>query len=450
MSTLLLYFSLLTIPLSSLRLNIKTEKLKNGLTVVVVEDTSNPLVSVQVWYKVGSRNEITGLTGISHMLEHMMFKGTEKLKPEEYSEIIQRNGGTENAFTSEDKTVYWSELPSDRLELALELESDRMANAVFREFDSERKVVMEERKWRTENSPWGSLYEALRAAAYIAHPYHNPVIGWMSDIESYTLEDLERHYHTYYVPNNAVLVISGDVEAGKAFKLARKYFGKIKEGKTPPPVRTVEPEQKGERRVIVEKEGYTSMLAMAFHIPSFTDPDFPALYILSYILGAGKGCLLNRVLVEEKELATSAYCFVMQSIDPGLFYIFAVPQRGIDTDSLEEAIYSLLDTLKENGPGAFDLERALNVALSDEISGLQSTIGKGYGAGQFALVGDPEMVNEWPEKLASVRAEDVKDVAQKYLREQNRTVAVLKPIPPANPEEYMKKMEEGSKKKFRR
>ncbi len=434
----------------SLKLPITTRTLDNGLTVVVVEDTANPLVSVQVWYKVGSRNEHNGITGISHFLEHMMFKGTDKLAPEEYSRIIQRNGGTENAFTSEDKTVYWSILPSSKLELALELEADRMANARFREFDSEKEVIKEERRWRTENSPWGALYEAIRAAAFVAHPYHNPVIGWMSDIDALTVEDLEKHYRTYYIPNNAILVICGDVRSDEVFQLVEKYFGKIPKGKNPPSVRTIEPEQQGERRVVIEKEGFTNLIGIAYHTPPFYHEDFPALYVLTYILGAGKGSLLNQKLVEERQKATAAYCFIRNTVDPGLLYIFAVPQHGVEAAEVESLIYSILDSLKVNGPSDFELERAINLALSDEVSSLQSVRGKGLSVGLFALIGRPEMINEWPSLLASVTKEDVKRVANKYLVARNRTVGVLKPIPPKNPIEFMKKMQEGSKKTFRR
>jgi zinc protease len=433
----------------SLSLPIEKRTLDNGLTVVVVEDHSSPLVSVQVWYKVGSRNEHEGITGISHLLEHMMFKGTERIGSEEYSIIIQRHGGTDNAFTSEDKTAYWSVLPSSKLEIALDLESDRMVNIVFREFESERDVVKEERRWRTENSPWGILFEHLGAFAYMAHPYRNPVVGWMSDLSSLTLDDIKEYYRKYYAPNNAILIIAGDVNPKEAFKLAEKYFGEIPRGPEPEPVRTVEPKQLGERRVVVRKEGFVTLLAIAYHIPEFKSPEYPPLYLLSIILGQGKSSRLYRRVVYEENAASSISSWTDRSIDPGLFYIFTSLREGVSPQDVESMIYDEIESVGDS-IGEGELEKALNRALSSFVFRMQSVVGKGMMVGNFAILDKPEAVNTWMERLKGVKIEDIKEVARKYLTPENRTVVILEPVLPEDIEAYMEKMKEGAKKKFRR
>jgi len=430
---------------------VESKTLKNGLEVFVVESHETPLVSVQVWYKVGSRYEHEGITGISHMLEHMMFKGTEKIKPEEYSEIIQRYGGTDNAFTAEDETAYWSVLPSSKIEVALELEADRMQNAVFREFESEKNVVMEERRWRTDNSPWNCLYEQVRATAFVSHPYHNPVIGWMNDIKAFTLDDVKKHYKTYYVPNNAFLVISGDVKPEKAFKLAEKYFGKIPRGEEPPPVRSVEPPQLGEKRVKVRKEGFTYFFDVAYHIPNYTDPDKPALDILANILGRGKSSRFYQSLVQEKGLANNVWVWARDACDPTLFFISATLQRGKSPEEFEEALDSLIEDLKENGIRDEELKRAKEMLSSQFIFQLQSVAGRGMMVGEYAiLTGKGTAINEYIPRLMKVTKEDVQKVAQKYLTKDNRTVGIFEPVQPKDIEAFMKQMEEGAKKTFRR
>lgn len=442
------YFIILfTISLSWGRLSIPIEKkiLDNGLTVVVVEDHSSPLVSVQVWYKVGSRYEHEGITGISHLLEHMMFKGTKKIGSEEYSLIIQRLGGTNNAFTSEDKTAYWSVLPSSKLEIALDLESDRMVNNVFREFESEKEVVKEERRWRTENSPWGLLFEHLGAFSYMAHPYRNPVIGWMSDIEAINLEDIKKHYKTYYSPNNAILVIVGDVNSQDAFNLVEKYFGNIPKGKEPDPVRTVEPKQMGERRITIKKEGFVTLLAIAYHIPEFKNPEFPALYLLSIILGQGKSSRLYKRIVYEEKVASSVSTWVDRSVDPGLFYIYASLKEGSTPHDVESFIYEEIDKL-EKTVSEKELEKALNRAISSFVLQMQSVAGKGMMIGNFAILDKPEAVNTWIDRLKEVKVEDIESGAKKYLSHINRTVVILKPVPPKDVEAYIEKMKEGAKK----
>lgn len=432
------------------QLNIHAFTLDNGLKVLVVEDHSVPLVSTQVWVRAGSRNERQGITGISHLLEHMMFKGTQKRKSEEYSLVIQSLGGTDNAFTAEDKTAYYSVLPSSKAEVAFDLESDRFQNAVFREFESEKNVVMEERRWRTENDPWGLLFEHLEAIAFIAHPYHNPIIGWMSDLENITLEDVKNYYRTYYVPNNLVLVVSGDITPERARELAEKYFGPIPRGPAPPPVRTQEPPQRGERRVTVEKEGFLNAVAIAWHIPPFSHPDYPALEILATILGNGKSSRLYRKLVQEQGIATAVGAFSDARVDPSLFYIYGALSQGKTLEELETGILQEVERLQKEPVNSEELQKAYNKAASAFVFRQQSVAGKGFMVGNFEILESWEVVNTYLDRLKAVTAEDVMRVAQTYLTPDNRTVAHLVAVPPANPEEYFKKMQEGAKKEFRR
>ncbi|MGB9590182.1 MAG: M16 family metallopeptidase, partial [Candidatus Hydrothermia bacterium] len=255
---------------------------------------SAPTVAVQVWYKVGSRNESYSETGMAHMTEHMMFKGSANVQGR-YSEIIDQLGGSDNAFTDKDVTVYHCVVPADAIDVPLMLEADRMTNLVFTEFPSERDVVMEERRWRTDNSPFGTAWENLWATAYMVHPYRHPVIGWGSVISEFNLDGLRKFYETFYRPDNAILVIAGDVKSDDAIALANKHFGKIPRPTVPiPAVTAKEPPQKGERRTTVYKEGFISIYLSAYHIPGANDPEIPALDVLATLLGGGKSSRLYR------------------------------------------------------------------------------------------------------------------------------------------------------------
>ena len=321
-------------------MDIKEFRLDNGLQVLILEDHAVPLVTVQVWYRVGSRNERPGITGISHFLEHMMFKGTPKYGPGLYTQLIQRYGGTQNAFTSYDMTAYYSVLPSARLELALDLEADRMAHLLLdpQEIKAEREVVKEERRLR-ENAPTGPMYEVLGALAYKAHPYHWPTIGWMSDIESITREELEAHYKTYYVPNNATVIIVGDVDTSQTMAAVRRYFESLPQGPPPPPVRPPEPPQLGEHRAEIPRPTALAALAMAYHIPAFDHADALPLEVLGQILSQGQSSRLYRDLVYQRQLATSISANADLRIDPGLFTIVSMVQAGKTPAEVEAAVY---------------------------------------------------------------------------------------------------------------
>ena len=272
-----------------------TEKvLPNGLKVLLKEEHKAPVVTFQVWYKVGSRNEKLGTTGMSHLLEHMMFKGTKKHGPKTFSQTVQRNGGNDNAFTAKDYTAYFETFAADRIAISLDLESDRMQNLLIdpNEFEPERKVVMEERRMRTDDDPTATMVEEMTAAAFIAHPYEWPVIGWMADIGNITRDELYNHYRMYYAPNNATIVVVGDFNTGKLYPQIEKYFGRIPRGPAAPRVAAIEPKQLGERRIIVKKQAELPAVFAGYHTPDIKHPDSYALEVLQGILSSGKSSRL--------------------------------------------------------------------------------------------------------------------------------------------------------------
>jgi zinc protease len=427
-----------------------TRTMDNGLTVIIAEDHSAPTVAVQVWYKVGSRNETYNQTGMAHMTEHMMFKGSANVQGR-YSEIIDQLGGTDNAFTDRDVTVYHCVVPADAVEVPLMLEADRMVNLAFTEFPSERDVVMEERRWRTDNSPFGTAWENLWATAYMVHPYRHPVIGWGSVIPNFNLDDLRRFYETYYRPDNAILVIAGDVKTDEVFELVKKYFGKIPRPSAPvPPVVAKEPPQNGERRTTVYKEGFISIYLSAYHIPEATNPDIPALDVLATLLGGGKSSRLYKKIVQEQELATSVWAYTDESVDPGLMVIGAILQRGKDPKDVEKAVEEEILRIKEGGVAPEELEKAARQALADFVYEQESASGTAFSLGNAAAIqNDPDYINKYPQKVASVTTEDVVEMARKYLVQENRSVVTLLPKAPENIAEYIKMMEEGQKKEFK-
>jgi zinc protease len=414
-----------------LDLNIQEFHLENGLEVLILEDHAVPLVTVQAWYRVGSRNERPGITGISHFLEHMMFKGTEKYGPGMYSQLIQRYGGTQNAFTSYDMTAYYAVLPASRLDLALELEADRMANLLLAPADitSEREVVKEERRLR-ENAPTGPMHEELGALAFKAHPYQWPVIGWMSDIESISREDLLAHYRTYYVPNNATLIVVGDVETTQVMDLVQRYFGSIPQGPPPPPVRPPEPPQLGERRAEIPRPTALAALAIAYHVPPFDHPDAMALEVLSQILSQGQSSRLHQELVYNRQMVTSISTNADLRLDPGLFTITCMVQTGNAPAEVEAAIYEQLAHVTEDAITDRDLQKAINQAQSSFIFRQDSIQQQGFTIGFFHMLKSYTMVNQYIERLRQVTKQDVARVAQTYLTKRQRSLVTIVPMSP--------------------
>jgi predicted Zn-dependent peptidase len=417
--------------ISGIELDIQQYRLKNGLTLLVLEDHSAPVVSYQVWYKVGSRNERPGITGISHLFEHMMFKGSKKYGPEDHARLVQSNGGSLNAFTSEDVTVYFENLPADKLELAIELEVERQENLAINQenLDSETEVVKEERRMRIDNSNFGRLLEQLDALAYQQHPYHTSVIGWMSDLNSITVEDCIDYYKTYYSPNNTTIVIVGDVDASEAFNLVKKHYRKLPVG---PPLRlniTREEEQNGERRAIFFKPTQLPWLGMAYHIPEESHDDGFVLEVIDNILSSGKSSRIYKDLVYDKEMALFVFTAADLRIDPGLFYAIAGDIKPDHTpEEVIDALKKQLKRLTEEPVSDEELQKAKNQLEADFVFGLQRNQGKGMQIAHSTLyTGDPYFFEKVVDKYRSVTKEDVMRVASRYLSDNNVSIVTILP-----------------------
>ncbi len=412
---------------------IHTHSLPNGLKILLVEEPKAPVVTVQVWYRAGSRNEITGKTGLAHLTEHMMFKGTPKYGKGEFSRIVAKNGGTENAFTGKDFTAYFESLSSDRLGLALELEADRMTNLLLdaKEFQLERDVVKEERRLRTEDDPQSLVVEALYAAAFMAHPYQSPVIGWMSDLNQLERKDAVAFYKRFYVPNNAVLVIVGDIDPKKTLQKIQATFGKVPKGFPAPPFRIVEPEPSGERRIVIKKEAQLPFIIAGYRTPNYDHPDHYALSVLTNILTSGKSSRLYRALVYDKKLALdTGGDYESLSADPDLLYVYGVPPPGVSLHLLEEALFAELERLKTEPVGERELQKAKNQIEAGFIMGRDSNFYRAMQIGTAEAVGAGYAYQEsYVENIRKITAEDLMRVAQTYLTEDRRTVGILIPQP---------------------
>ena len=412
--------------------------LSNGMKVLLVEVPKAPVATVQVWYKVGSRNEVMGRAGLSHMLEHMMFKGTTKYPKGEFSRLIRKNGGTDNAFTSQDFTAYFENLAADRVELALELEADRMQGLVLDrpELTTEREVVKEERRLRTEDDPQGALVEALFAQAYFSHPYHWPVIGWFGDLDAMTLDDLQRHYDTYYSPNNATLVVVGDINTESLLLTIKQLFEPIPRGPEPKPIATMEPEQKGERRFLLKREAQVPFVMIGYRVPNFTSEDSYALDILDSILSHGKSARLYQSLVYDQKsaLAVGSEYSLLQA-DPGLFYFYALVSPGQKPESVENALHQEIKRLQTDPPTELELQRAKNQVEAAHIFEQDSNFRHAMLLGQAESVGAGwRKIDQFVEQIRAVTTKDIQRVARQYLTEDNRTVGTLIPLPPKQPE----------------
>ena len=411
---------------------VQEKVLPNGLKVLVLEDHKAPVAVMQVWYRVGVRNEIPGHTGLSHLLEHMMFKGTDKVGPEEYSRIVQKNGGNDNAFTSQDTTVYFASIASDRLPVVVDLEADRMQNLRLTKevFDPERAVVAEERRLRTEDNPMSALFESMGGVAYSAHPYGWPVIGWMNDIQNATVEDALAYYKLHYQPGNAFIVVVGDVDAADIFARIEKAFGSIPAQPPPPPMRGVEPEQKGERRVTLRKEAELPMVALSYHVPNAPHPDNAALEVLAAILGDGQSSRLYEDLVYKKQIARSVGASYDRELkDPGLFTVYGQPLPGKKVGDLEKELLAAIEALQNKLVEPRELEKVKNSTEADFVFAQDSLFYQAMLLGQYETLGDWRLIDQYLPAVQSVTAEDVRRVARTYLTAENRTAGVLEPLP---------------------
>jgi zinc protease len=397
--------------------------LDNGLTVLTLEDHATPVVSFQMWVGVGSRDEAR-YTGLAHLFEHMMFKGSKNVEPEEHAKLVQARGGRLNAFTSRDFTVYFEDIPPESLPLVIDLEAERVRNLDISEetLTSEREVVLEERRMRTEDSPEGRAFESLLALSFQAHPYRWPVIGWRSDIEAAPLAAARSFFETYYAPNNITIAIVGDFDTDETLKRVRQRFGPLKPAEIPRNA-TVEPEQRGERRVAFEMDVNSPLLAAAWHAPKTGDPDGPALDVLSQVLSDGRSSRLYRSLVYDGQVALSASGAYWELVDGGVFYAFAVVRPGISVAKVENRFMKEIARLRNEPVSAEELKKAkmqLEVML---VTGLRTNHAIASRIGrEYASFGRIRPLAELLQGIQAVTAADVQRVAQKYLVEDKRSV----------------------------
>lgn len=400
-------------------------ELPNGLKVLIVEDHSSPTLSYQTWFNVGSRNEEKGRTGLAHLFEHMMFKGTTNYKDGEFDKILEGAGseGT-NAFTNRDYTAYVQELPSDKLETIVRMESDRMVNLIVDEkaFKTETEVVQNERRFRYENNPDGLIYQELFAQAFTVHPYHWPVIGYQEDLEAMTAEDARKFYKTFYSPNHATIVIAGDVKPDSALELIRRYYGSIPAQPSPGQALAAEPEQTAVRRKNLPLNIQVEKLLVGFRTPPYVHPDTPTLALLQGILAGGKSSRLQRALVDTG-IASTVYTYDLDDKDPSLFLISANLQKGKRAAQAEAIILKEIQRLAKELVPQKELERAKNKITFGFYEGLNSNAEKTRFLGQFEIIaGDFQEGIRMFERIQSITAEQLREVVAKYLKPNTRTV----------------------------
>ena len=426
-----------TAALSGPQLAVTEATLENGLRVLVQDDPRNPIVAVQVFYRVGSRNERPGATGLAHFLEHMMFKGTPTYGRGQISRLIEENGGRENAYTTKDLTSYYTNIAADKLDLVLRIEADRMRHLLLdaAEIDSERKVVMEERRMRSEDDPDGLVSEAMSSLAFVAHPYRWPIIGWMSDIARINRAELRAFYDTYYLPNNAIVVIAGDVRAPAALAMVRRHFAGVPRGPAPPPVTAVEPPAIDERRLVVRREqAQLPVVNIAWHVPNHTSPDAPALELLSTLLSSGRASRLYQKLVYEKRMVLGAggdYSYF--SLDPSLFWFYAAPLPGQAPEAVEQALLAEIERLKQEVVPEEELARARNQIEASFVWEQDSVFSRASALGRFEMLGSWRLFDDYLPRLRAVTAADLQRVARTYFALDRKNVSILLPLEPAAP-----------------
>lgn len=408
--------------------DIKSFTLDNGMKIMVLEDASIPNANMYLFWKVGSRNEVPGITGISHFFEHMMFNGSKKYGPKMFDRTMEAAGGANNAYTTENLTVYTDWFPANALETIFDLEADRIAHLAIDAdmVESERGVVASERTTGLENSNWRTLQEELKGIAFRAHPYSWSVIGHESDIEAWTLDDLVQYHKTYYAPNNAVVVIAGDVKLSEVKTLANKYFAPIPAQAPPKEVKTVEPLQKGERRTYVQKASVsTPNVMLGYHVPSTSHDDYYALDLLSTVMSQGNSSRLYQSLVEQ-QVAIEVETYLPMTIDPNLFYVMGVANPGITAIELEKGLIAEVNKIALEGVTEKELEKAKNIKLMNFYRSMETINGKANTVGTYELYfGSFDKLFNAPEAYNKVTPADLQRVAQTYLRRANRSVAVL-------------------------
>lgn len=416
-------------------------QLKNGLKILVKEDHRAPVVVSQIWYKVGGSYEHAGITGISHALEHMMFKGTDKFAPGEVSRIIAENGGRENAFTGRDYTAYFQMLERSRLEVSFKIESDRMRNLKIKEdeFAKEIEVVKEERRLRTEDNPRSLTYEQFNARAYDSNPYKNPIVGWMNDLDHMTVEDLRNWYKKWYAPNNATLVVVGDVEPDDVYKLAKKYFGPLQPEKIVPLKPRVDPPQSGPREVTVRAPAQVPYFIMGYKVPVLGNAEVDwepyALEVLAGILDGSGSARFDKHIVREKRIAVDAGAgYNMHSLHGEIFLLDGTPAPGHTIDDVKQAIFAEIEQVKKELVSEKELKRIKAQVVASDVYEKDSLFYQAMELGTLETVGlGWQRSKEYVDRIRAVTAEQVRQVANKYLVENSLTVAELEPQGKAAP-----------------
>ncbi|MBM3269696.1 MAG: insulinase family protein [Candidatus Sericytochromatia bacterium] len=409
--------------------------LPNGLKVLMLERHTAPVVSFQVWYRVGSRNEDVGKSGVSHLLEHLLFQGSKHFPAGAYDRTVERHGGNNNAFTTEDYTAYYVNFPSDKLELAARLEADRMTGALVpaAKFASELGVVKEERRWRTDNDPFGMMWEMLGATAYAAHPYRWPIVGWMSDLDAMTHADAVAYYKAHYQPNNAVVVVVGDFETSKALDVVKKTFGALPRGPVARRAIPQEPPQKGERRTEVIRDVATPAVMLAYHMGPKGGADFFPLAVIDRILSSGRSSRLHHDLVYTRKWAQEVGTNAGENADPGLFLAYAVPMPGRTAADLESELIKALDRLKTEDVADRELQKAINQVEAKFYFSQQKNYALGTAIGSAEAQGSWRFVNDYVTRIRAVTKADIRRVAAQTFTRQNRSVITLVPAKELQP-----------------
>ncbi len=410
--------------------DVQEATLPNGLKVRLLANHQTPVVSLYTFFQVGSRNERPGITGISHLFEHMMFNGAKKYGPKKFDRVLESNGGRSNAYTSTDMTVYYEDFAAEALETVLDLESDRMRSLRINDdsLTSERQVVMEERRVRVDNDITGTMDEELGTLVWKAHAYRWPVIGWMKDIENITRKDCEQYFRTYYAPNNAVLYICGAIDPKKTLALVRRYYGDIPKGPKPEPVLNAEPEQKGERRAEVRHPAQSPALMIAFRGPAARDEDTFVLDIIQYALTKGEGSRLVKKLVYDTQLAISVMVDWGWRVDPGAIIVYLELKPDSEPRKVEEALYAELARVASEGLTERELQKAKNNLRADHLRELATNSGRAHAMGHYEmLLGSWQDGLSLPSVYATTTNEKVKQVAAKYFVPERRSVVTLIP-----------------------
>ena len=407
-----------------------TKTLDNGLQIVAIPmNNGTNVVSTDIFYKVGSRNEIMGKSGIAHMLEHLNFKSTKNLDAGEFDEIVKGFGGVNNASTSFDYTHYFIKSSSKNMDRSLELFAELMANLTLKdeEFQPERDVVAEERRWRTDNNPMGYLQFRLFNNTFMYHPYHWTPIGFMNDIQNWSIEDIQDFHSTYYQPKNAIVVVAGDITKEEVFEETKKYFKDISNTKEIPSVlHTVEPKQDGAKRVIIKRDSQVEMLAMTYHIPNFEHKDQPALSALSEMLSSGKSSILQKELVDKKKLVNTVYAYNMELKDPGVFMFMAICNEGVKAKEVEKEILKIVKDIQQGKVSQKELDKIKINTKADFIFSLESSSSVANLYGSYFVRDNVKPLFSYEEDIATLKTKDLVKVAKKYLVEDNSTTVILK------------------------